>query len=666
MTDEKNSALPAENKKNTSKPKKIKKASGIASASFLISLLDRLGDLFRNAIIFGLFGRIFTSYTKLQSKFEKGLCGKALFGNHRIRRIFRRIRRFLSTILDSNYLTQKSKRGINYLCSMPLSFYGNFMLFFGLYTVVVYFVKLFFIDSSISDDYIIAGVCLVLAALPMLFTKTSLAASVKKSFIFRLIFSDAFGFTEQNYEENKVKVKGRGNYMLFLGLLVGMLTFFVNPLIILSVIGLVVLMLLIAAAPEIGVLLTIVSLPFLSFFESPTEILCILIGATFFFYLLKILRGKRVFRLELVDAFVLLFAIIIFASSFFSAGGDASFSSAAVAVVLLLGYFLVVNLMRTLRWVKRCIVGLVASSAIVSAIGIFEYFFGEGGGNESWLDLSLFSDIKTRVVSLFGNPNILSTFVVMIFPFALALHCMAKRKNERLLCFMINVGMVVCTVFTWSRGSWLALIICAIIFYLMYKPKTFRIFGAALLIVPALPLILPDTVVNRLASIANLSDSSVSYRLYTWEATTNAIKDNFFGGVGFGNEAFRNVYIKYAYSGMETAEHSHSLFLQLFLALGVVGVIIFAIVIFFYFQKMFEYIKAPEDRESKIYVMAAIASIVGALIMGVFDYIWYNYRVMYVFWVIIAIGCAAVRVGNYERNRKKEIEDYTEQTQGKD
>ena len=413
MTNENNSVTTPQKAK-----KEKSKASGIASVSFFIFLLDALGNFLKNSIINGFFGRIFTAYSNLQKKFDKGLCGKLLFGNHRIRKIFRRLRKFLSTILESSYFTQKSKQAINYFCSLPLNFYSNFTLFFGIYTIAVYLVKLFFIDSATADDsYIFVGICLIIASLPAIFSKSSLAMSVKKSFIFRLIFSDAFGFSERNFDENKVKVKGRGNYMLFLGLLTGMLTFFVHPLKIILVISSIVLLTLIASAPEIGVLFTIVSLPFLSFFENPTVILCELIIVTFTFYVIKIIRGKRVFRLELTDAFVLLFAVVMFASSFFSAGGNDSSDSAIVAVILLAGYFLVVNLMRTMRWVKRCIIGLIASATIVAGIGILEYFFSNTGSNSSWLDLSRFSDIKMRVVSLFGNPNVLSTFLVMIFPF---------------------------------------------------------------------------------------------------------------------------------------------------------------------------------------------------------------------------------------------------------
>ncbi len=654
MTNEKNNV---DEKKSSSKKSKF---LGIASISFFISILDKLGNFIFDSLINGFFGKLFTSYSKLQDNFHKGLFGKILFGNHRIKRILRKTRRFLSSILESSFFVTRCRKISHYFCSIPLNFYGNFTLFFGIYTVVVYLVKIFLFSSAdVNSDYLIIGASLTVCAIPMLFSRVSLAHSLKKSFICKMIFQDAFGFSNETFDEKKAKIKGRGNYMLFLGLLAGAMTFFVHPLVIISALVALVVIGLIAASPEIGVLLTIVAIPFVSMFDNPTLLLCGFVGVTSIFYILKLIRGKRVFKLELLDAFVLLFGIMIFSSSFFSAGGESALEASLVTVSLLLGYFLVVNLMRTERWVKRCVVGLISSAAIVSFVGIFEYFFS--GSSSKWLDVSLFSDIKLRVVSLFENPNVLSTFVVIVFPFVLAAFCITKNANEKVLLTIVGTALVVCTVFTWSRGSWLAMIVSTLVFFIIYNRKTFRVFGAALIVIPALPIILPQNIIARLLSITNLSDSSISYRIYTWKGTLEAIKSYFFSGIGFGTEAFQNVYPRYAYSGIEAAEHSHSLFLQIFISLGIVGVILFGIILFFGFQKFFEYVKNPESRSSKIYMIAVIASILAAIVMGIFDYIWYNYRVLYVFWIVIAIGCAFVRVGNYETDRKKEIVQYSEQ-----
>ena len=37
--------------------------------------------------------------------------------------------------------------------------------------------------------------------------------------------------------------------------------------------------------------------------------------------------------------------------------------------------------------------------------------------------------------------------------------------------------------------------------------------------------------------------------------------------------------------------------------------------------------------------------------MGLFDFIWYNYRVFFLFWAILGLACACIRVGRTEENR---------------
>ena len=90
--------------------------------------------------------------------------------------------------------------------------------------------------------------------------------------------------------------------------------------------------------------------------------------------------------------------------------------------------------------------------------------------------------------------------------------------------------------------------------------------------------------------------------------------------------------------------------------MGIVGFIIFAIAIFLYFQKNLEYIKYQKNNNSTIYVIASVASVISTLIIGIFDYIWYNQRMFYLFWITLAIGVAIVRVGDSERARLEEFE----------
>ena len=641
--------------RKSNKKEKNNRLSGIAAFSLLIALFDRLGEAVYNAFINGFFGRIFTSYTPLRTKISNGFFGTYVFKNGRIRRFFRKIRAFLARNIESCVTVSLTTKAIDKLCAFPLQYYGNYGLFFGIYTIVIYYVKQFipWLDAAPSS-HLLVGIIIAVTSVPLVFSRVNLATTVKNSVFGRAVFKHTFGFSDEIFDNKKTTSRGKGNLMLFLGLISGIATLFIHPLYIIITIFSIVVITLIAVTPEIGVLLTIAILPFLSFSNAPTIYLSLMILVTTFFYIIKLIRGKRVFKLEILDFMILLFGIMILLSSIYSAGGKNSFYSALVSVILLLGYFLFVNLMRTEKWVQRCIIALVTSASVVAMIGIFEFVFGKE--NNNWLDQSFHSIIKTRVVSLLENPNMLGLFLVSVFPFLLALLVKSKDKNSKFLVKTLIVLFVVCITVTWSRAAWLAVILGALIFAMMYTKKSFRFFGIALLAIPIIPIILPSSVIERFLSISNLADSSIAYRIYTWKGTLSALKVYFFSGIGYGDSAFQNVYPTYSYSGIEATPHSHSLIFQLLLCMGIVGFTVFCIAIFLSIQKNLEFIKNQKQNSSSVYVIASITSVISALIVGVFDYIWYNPRIFYLFWITLAIGVAIVRVGNFERTRLEAYE----------
>ncbi len=641
--------------KGVKKAKKDKKRriGGIAAFSLLITLFDKLGDIIYNAFINGFLGKVFTSYSKVRENLSKGFWGTYIFNNGKIRRFFRKIRRFFASNLESCLTLSLGTRAVNKICSLPLQYFGNFGLFFGVYTIVAYCIKLFIPGIEPAPvSHLLTGIFVAVPSVPLVFSRMGLANAVKNSVVGRAIFKHTFGFTEESFNSKKNTTRSRGNIMLFFGLLAGISTLFVHPLVIVIAIFTVVLLALIAVTPEIGVLITIAAIPFLTFSSTPSIWLAVLVIITSFFYGIKLIRGKRIFKLEAVDAAVLLFGVLMLLSSLFSVGGSASAYSATLGVVLLFGYFLLVNLMRTGAWIKRCILALITSASVVAVIGIFEFIFGSD--SNMWLDQSFHGIIKTRVVSLFENPNVLSVFLVMVFPFVLALLTRAKDRNSKFLSHSLIAIFVACTIFTWSRGAWIALLIGTLLFAILYSRKSFRIFGIIILSIPIIPIFIPTSILERFMSISNFADSSIAYRIYTWKGTLNAIRDYWFCGIGYGDDAFRAVYPSYSYSGIEATPHSHSLILQLILGMGVIGFVVFCIALFLAFQKKFEYINKNPKGDNTVYIIASLVSTASALIMGVFDYIWYNQRIFYLFWIILAIGCAFVRVENYEMARRDE------------
>ena len=631
---------------------------GIASLSLLIALFDRVCNIVCDAIIKGFFGRICSGYRKLQASFEHGFLREFIFKDRRFKNFFRRMRKFLSRNLETCFIVTRGQKAINFFATAPLSFYGGFGILFGLYTAVVYFVRMLVPDiQNAPIDYIIVAVASIVVSLPLIFSKLPISSAILRSTVGNLLFRGCFGFSEETLLKKSGEAKSKGTVMLFLGLVAGALTFFVHPLSILLWIISITGIFFVAVTPEIGVILTVFAVPLSSLMPKPTITLCGLVGMTAVFYVVKLIRGKRVIQLEAIDIVVTAFGVLVLLSSVFSAGGAASVNSALVTCVLLLGYFLIVNLMRTDKWIKRCVFAIICSGTLVALGAIIQNFFGSA--DSSWLDLRLFSDIRLRVVSFFENPNVLATYLVLILPFTFAFMVISQTKWQKVLSAFVCITFVMAIVFTWSRGAWIAAIIAAFFFFIVRSRKTLRVLGIGILAAPAIPLLLPDTVIERFVSIVNLSDSSISYRIYTWLGSLRVIKDNFVGGVGYGLEAFGAVYPSYAYSGIEAAEHSHSLYLQLILSMGIGGLLTLAAICFLHFQKCSEYIQKPENKTSKYFVTASVISILAGLVMGVFDYIWYNYRVFYIFWIVMAIGCAFVRIGNNEAIRRIDpVEEY--------
>ncbi len=282
---------------------------------------------------------------------------------------------------------------------------------------------------------------------------------------------------------------------------------------------------------------------------------------------------------------------------------------------------------------------MVFSGFIVAAYGIAQYILGITG-SAAWLDESMFDGIRLRVYSTLQNPNVLAEYLIIIIPVTVA--CFFK---ERQIKFKIVYGaaafvMGICMILTFSRGGWLGLLFAAALF-LVILDRRFIFLGILGLI--GLYFILPSAVVSRFTSIGNMADTSTTYRVYIWIGTLRMLRDYWLGGVGFGMASFIRVYPAYAFNAI-AAPHSHNLFLQMICDCGIVGLFVLLSVIFMFCRTVGGAIKRTEDREMKYILTGSLSALAGFLVQSMTDYTFYNYRVMLIFWVLIALGLSAARL----------------------
>ncbi len=634
-----------------------KKISRLFSLSLIVNLIVRFTDFLYNFLIKSIAGRVFTAYSSEQRAFEQGAVkcyiGEGIVPLERSRKI----KQFFERVLETSFFLNKLKVFGLYLLRLPLKTYGKFLLSFGVYSAVVYATQLFIFEMAVDNIALFTSISCILLSLPLVSSGKSLGRSILSGYLANILFIDVLGFKSESLDIDVATEKRRQSFSILWGMIAGLLTVVVSPLYLpIAILGFLFLAM-VFVSPEIGIVISIFMVPFCSLLGHPSVALTILVGISSFSYIVKLLRGKRIFKIKIIDLSIIAFMIMIMMGGIITVGGSESFRSALLSCILIFGFFCVVNLMRTEKWLDRCVNALVFSSVSVAVIGVLEYSLGLA--TKGWVDLSKFSYIEGRAVSLFDNPNILAMYLVLTFPLILAKASRARVRKEKILGFLSILAVLLCVIFTWSRGAWLALIVSTVFFLATRTRKTVSVIIAILLTLPVVNFFIPLGIKTRFMSIVDLTDSSIYYRLYTWKGTLAAIKDNFLGGIGYGNEAFSEIYPSYAYSGMEAAEHSHSMFLQILLALGIFGLLIFGVFLFLFVQKNFEFLKNNNDRKITLMSSAAFSGIIGALVMGAFDNVFYNYRILFLFWVVAGISCAYIRFGNRDKKRGYVTRDTT-------
>lgn len=78
-------------------------------------------------------------------------------------------------------------------------------------------------------------------------------------------------------------------------------------------------------------------------------------------------------------------------------------------------FMMVVNESYDEKRLHKIITAVVVATTILALIGIVQYIVGVDI-KEGWLDEKFNTDIRARVYSIFGNPNIFAEYLVMTMP----------------------------------------------------------------------------------------------------------------------------------------------------------------------------------------------------------------------------------------------------------
>ncbi len=336
-------------------------------------------------------------------------------------------------------------------------------------------------------------------------------------------------------------------------------------------------------------------------------------------------------RYNPVNKFVFIYALVYIITTFTSVNVRGSLLGGMLTTAFILFYFVVINAVQTKKQLKMLTFCFVCFGVLIAFYGFYQYL-NPSKFSGSWVDKEMFSDIGFRVYSTLENPNVLGEYLLLLIPFVVAFFFNAKGLLKKGFYVVVGSILMLCLILTYSRGCWLGIMFAAFVFLIFLDRRFIILILIGLLL---MPFVLPETIINRFMSIGNMSDSSTSYRFYIYMGTLSMLKDYWMCGVGPGTAAFNMVYPSYAYDSI-TAPHSHNLYLQIMCDSGICGEIVFLAALYRAFKSCSISLKTA-SKENKIFVIGAISAMAGFLVQSLFDYTFYNYRVMFLFWAVLGL-----------------------------
>ena len=297
-----------------------------------------------------------------------------------------------------------------------------------------------------------------------------------------------------------------------------------------------------------------------------------------------------------------------------------------VVLQAVLLYVLIVRLRPDRDGVLRLVDLAVASAALVSLQGLYQYACTER--------VVLVEGVR-RIRGIYGSPNNLALVLGRLLPLMLAMVLCGPRGRRRRAYALAALPGLVCFFLTFSRGGWLVGLPAALLALAMLAGRRPALVALGLLAVAALALV-PLVATERFASLF-AGQGTTLLRLKLWEAAWEMARDHPLLGVGLDNFLYHYPrYIRPEALSEPNLSHPHNVLLDFWLRLGLPGLAAFAWVEWCYFRSALRLWRERLDLALWAVSVGLIAGMVDMLAHGLIDAS---------FFVVELAGLAAVMAG---------------------
>ena len=384
-------------------------------------------------------------------------------------------------------------------------------------------------------------------------------------------------------------------------------------------------------------------------------LLAALILLTWCSYGVKLVLLHRSIRFNLLDRVVLIFCLLIFITGFTGYGVTASSIWQSVSLAISASsYFLIVNLMNTREYVRRCLLGVAASVVVVTVLAYIRHVPLD---SLLWLEGSRAGDAiingsinaVERLSQLWVDHSEL--YLVLVFSWIYAYLIHTKRLFRKVMGGVFILLELFLIFMTDSVSALFCIAAVTVLFLLMSGHKWL---SAGLIALP--PVVCAAYWAQYLIPISdNLQTILSRSRLYKSQLTESLWKMvwDHPAGIGVGDEAFAAVYPAYAAPDLGAVSDCGNLFFEILLGYGWAGVILVLAILFLFIQKSLTCLRYTVVSKDRAMILGGVTSLVGMVIFGSVRSFITSPRVFFTVALVVALCSTYENIVFEERDRER-------------
>ena len=297
-------------------------------------------------------------------------------------------------------------------------------------------------------------------------------------------------------------------------------------------------------------------------------------------------------------------------------------------VLLILVVYIISSNLRETRHIEKSIDIFIITATVIAVFGL--------------LTADIFSGERVRLLkdTTMTWGAVSAVFSLISLSFFLSL----KGDRRRWLYLGAFVIQFTSMLFSYVRGSWVGFSVGILV---LASRKKKLVIGLLLLIVIAF-IIAPQTLKDRILSVADLSVHSTQVRFEQWRNSVKIIGDYPVLGVGWID--LNELHRQYAPPGADLTDHAyhighfHNNYIMFLVYFGLIGFCITMFMIFRVYFSEYRVLKIlPEDQPKlTAWVFGSLAALTAFLVNGLFDFTFGDAEPMTLIWLTLGL-CLAIR-----------------------